>query len=150
MGAIFKLAEFLAHPGRLGKAEIGETVNTLLVLLDGVCLPPNNWVLAGYRAMRKELAHPDKTNQAVLELIGSALGAQGRNIPGVERTVEKSLEDPNDWRIRDNLGGDFAKWAEFLARRHTEGLTVELAMTTDPNKCPEWSELLHSRTVKRM
>ena len=116
-----------------------------MVLLDGVCLPQNNWVVATYRGLRNDIVHPDRTNKAVLELLAASVGPMGRTFPGVNRTVEtRGVE----FRMRDNLGGDYAKWSEFQVRRNTEGLTVELAMATDPNKSQEWRDAFHSRTIR--
>ena len=140
-----EISQFLAQPGTIGKSEIGQTLNTVLIYLDGICLPPGNSVVASYRTVKREIAPKTVTNRTVIEILATQFGTKIREMPGVQRTLTSATKD---WRVRDDVGGEFSRWLKYATRRHTEGLSVDLAMRSDSHQATEWSSCFNMRTIK--
>ena len=149
MAELFRLTTFVANPGKLAKSEVGEAVTTLLIYLDGVCLPPNNEVVHKFRTFKSEIAPRDRPNGFVLEQLAGLLGKYGRQLPGVARVIETNAKNQADWRIREGLGTDFQRWCRFATRRTTEGVIVDLGMTSDPYRSVEWAQCFNMKTIRR-
>ena len=131
------LAEFLVNPGLLGKCELGRAISQFLLYADGVCLPKHNKLVIKLREVKREMAPLGVPNRKPLEAVAKVFGGQFWDIPGLKGIF--SLEGPEP-KLRSDLGDAFNAWAKRHTPRTTEGIIVDLDITTDVHRTKEWTE----------
>ena len=146
ISAFYELTRFIVNPGTMGKSEVNKAVSNLLLYTDGIVLPAGNQLVQAFRDIRKSIAPPSCTNRDGLEAIASVLRDNAWTLPGMDRTFSKQ---GIKMAIRQDLGQEFEIWLDQPMVRNTEGLFVELELSSDPHKVGDWSENFGNRKLKR-
>ena len=146
ISAFFDLTRFIVNPGSMGKSEVNKVIATLLLYTDGIVLPAGNQLVQAFKDIKKCIATPNCTNKEGLDAIANSLRENAWSLPGMDRTFSKQ---GIKMAIRRDLGQEFEIWLDQPMVRNTEGLFVELEMTSDPHKVSDWTENFGNRKLKR-
>lgn len=131
------LTHFLVSPTTLGKCEVGTAISRFMLYADGVCLPKNNKIVLNLKEAKRAMAPMGVTNKKALEDIAKVFGGKFWETPGLKAIF--SLEDFEP-KIRTDLGPAFDAWVKRNTPRTTEGLILDLDITTDIHRTKEWTE----------
>ena len=135
--ALAEVARFLVNPGAIGKCEVGEKVQALLIFTEGELLPPNNELGNNLKRFLAKVAPRGVTNRTVLEELANCFRGKLWELPGMNRVITGQT---GARRVREDLGTDFVRWGQQGACRNLEGLRVELNLSTDGARVREWHE----------
>ena len=131
------IAKFLVNPATLGKCEIGQAISRFLVFANGICLPKQNKIVHNLKEAKRSMAPLGITNKKVLEDVAKVFGGKFWDAPGLKEIFSLDGFEP---KLRSDLGSTFDTWAKRNTPRTTEGLIVDLDITTDVHRTREWTE----------
>ena len=137
VSALAAVTRFLVAPGAIGKCEIGEAVQHLLLFTEGEVLPPNNELGSNLKGFLAKVAPRGVTNKMVLEELANCFRGKVWELPGMNRVITGQT---GARKVRGDLGVDFDRWSQQAACRNLEGVRVELNLATDGARVREWHE----------
>ena len=135
--ALAEVAKFLAYPATLGKCEIGLAISQFMLYANGICLPRNNKIVLKLKEAKRTMAPLGVTNKKALEDVAKVFGGRFWETPGLKDIFSLEGFEP---KLRSDLGPAFDTWSKRNTPRTTEGIILDLDITTDVHRTKEWTD----------